>query len=275
MPAELSLYQVLFGCMGVYPNRHLIASNGSEAQAVNNFLNSGGRVCLESSSAFYIDVAYYSGHNFGPFFGVSATTYSYGDLGPLNGQSGTFTNTMYFNYGGENAYMDHLNPNGGYVIFRDVNNNYYCGIARSTATYRTVGLSFELGLLADGSPPSTREALLDSIMHFFGVPSPGVAEYRTEKQVSIMLEVYPNPFTEMTCIKYSIGQGAKGIELKIYDISGRVVKSFMVPSSYFLVPGEVTWTGRDNQDKLVASGIYFIELIVDDVCEVKKVMLIR
>ncbi len=281
LPADLSLYRVLFCCLGVYPNRYLIGNNSIEALAITNFLNSGGRVCLESSSAFYIDVFYFSGHNFGPLFKIAANVYSYGDLGPLNGQAGTFTNGMNFNYGGENAYMDHLNPSGGFAIFRDANNGYYCGVAGSTSTYRTVGLSFELGLLADASPPSTRAALLDSIMRFFGVPLVGIAEQENKlcQNGSLSLQVLPNPFLSKTVIRLQMTDGGKGIDKKIdidiYDISGRLVKSYILPTAYGLLPTELIWDGRDDQNRRVGAGIYFIRILADGLEKTEKVVKLK
>jgi hypothetical protein len=169
VPSHLNLYQALFVCLGVYSNRHVITQGNAEAIVITDYLNNGGRVYLEGSSAWFIDPHYFNGHNFGPLFGINSTSWSLADLGPLAGQTGTFTNGMYFEYSGENWYMDNIQPTGnGYAIFQDQDDNYYCAVAHDAGTYRTVGTDFELGLLNDATPPSTRAALLDSIMHFFG-----------------------------------------------------------------------------------------------------------
>ena len=80
-------------------------------------------------------------------------------------------------------------------------------------------------------------------------------EKREERRVSISAP-FPNPFTDRVEIKFCIGQGAKSIELNIYDISGRLVRSF--PSSLLSLRSSVTWDGRDESGQRVAAGIYFV-----------------
>jgi hypothetical protein len=70
------------------------------------------------------------------------------------------------------------------------------------------------------------------------------------------LEITPNPFSKLTKISFGKGHGAMGIELKIYDVSGRLVKNLyrgIVNSNHTL-----TWKGNDENGRTVAQGIYFI-----------------
>jgi hypothetical protein len=277
LTAQLAIYQALFVCLGVYSNRHLIPQGSAEAIAITDFLNSGGRVYLEGSSVWYVDPTYYNGHDFGPMFGIQSNEFSYGDLGPVAGQTGTFTNGMYFNYGGENAYMDHINPIGtGFLILRDNNDYFNCGVAYDAGTYRTVGTSFELGLLVDGTPPSTRAALLDSIMHFFGIIA-CVAEQNTNSQMAAdVFEVCPNPCTGQLKISYSIKcRGRRTVALKIYDAAGRLVKNFTQLTPDALQPMFLTWYGDDNFGRNVSAGMYFVKLEYDNFSQVKKVILLK
>jgi len=171
---DLSIYQSVLVCVGIYPSNHVISSGGPEAAALVDYLeNQGGRVYLEGGDIWYYDPPWMGGYDFGPLFGIDAIADGTSDLGPVLGESGTFTDAMNFTYSGENSYMDHINATGtGFLIFHDGNNAYNCGVANDPGTYRTVGTSFELGLLNDATPPSTRTALLDSIMKFFGIAEP-------------------------------------------------------------------------------------------------------
>jgi hypothetical protein len=120
-----------------------------------------------------------TGHDFGPVFHINAVADGSSDLSTVQGMSGTFTEGMSFSYGGENSYMDHLDQTGGSErILKNPSDNAYHGVAYNSGSYRTVGASFELGALSDGSPPSTRAVLLDSIMRFFGIRpgTPGDAD---------------------------------------------------------------------------------------------------
>ena len=88
------------------------------------------------------------------------------------------------------------------------------------------------------------------------------------------LEIYPNPFTQNTEIRFRISdissqnhviqRTAFNISLHIYDLSGRLVKSFpAIQSSDNTVTG-VVWDGTDESGNKVASGIYLCQLKVAD-----------
>jgi hypothetical protein len=282
LPADLSVYNALFVCLGVYSSRYLILQGSTEAMIITDYLNNGGRVYLEGSSAWYVDPYFNNGHDFKPLFGISATTWSYGDMGPIAGQSSTFTNNMYFNYGGENRYMDHIDPsNTGFLIFKDDNNYYNCGVANDPGSYRTVGLSFELGGLVDGTPPSTRAALLDSIMKFFGIMPPGVCEYDDGEYAAVQTMLYapqPNPCSGRLLISWTVSSLASSEEndggrIEIFDAAGRLIRRFdNLPNQPV---NQMIWSGTDEYGRKVPAGVYFISLKTIDTQDVKKVILLK
>jgi hypothetical protein len=201
-----------------------------------------------------------------------------GDMGPVIGEPSTFTEGMNFNYGGENSWMDHINPTGsGFLVFHDGNNNYNCGIANDAGTYRTVGTSFELGMLVDAAVPSTREVLLDSIMHFFGINAgTGIQEYTKISGVPLYTELaalYPNPGIRVMSIRYQLARDSR-VSVLMYDAAGRLVRSLadghQQPGYY-----TVTWDGRDDQGRRVPAGVYFVHFNTDDHQEVKKTVLLK
>lgn len=82
-----------------------------------------------------------------------------------------------------------------------------------------------------------------------------------EKLVS-RLTPKPNPFRTRTNIRFMIhdtGSMNKRISLQIYDISGRMVKSFFLPTAYSLLHS-VVWDGTDQTGRPVPAGAYFIRL---------------
>jgi hypothetical protein len=88
------------------------------------------------------------------------------------------------------------------------------------------------------------------------------------------LEIYPNPFRQITEIRLQITDDR--LQIKIYDASGRVVKTF----SDNLCNRDnsvqsVGWDGRDDNGQLVPQGIYFVTLKTDKFVEIKKVVLMR
>jgi hypothetical protein len=92
---------------------------------------------------------------------------------------------------------------------------------------------------------------------------------------SVLLQCTPNPFSTLTNISFSIGQRAKNIELKIYDVSGQLVKTISVLSAYVIMPTMTSWGGRNNTDEEVPGGIYFLRLEAGNYAATKKLILLK
>jgi hypothetical protein len=279
---DLTLYQAVLVFVGIYSNNYVIGASSAEAAALVDFLqNQDGRMYLEGGDVWYYDPLYQGGYDFGSLFGIDATADGSGNGGPFAGQASTFTTGMSFAYGGENSYIDHISPTGtGFLIFRDTDNAYDAGVANDAGTYRTCGLSFELGGLVDATPPSTREVLLDSIMKFFGIViNPGIEEeggFASLPLKTLLGITYPNPFKQMTAIRYQIAESdkAKDISLKVYDAAGRLVRTVIKGKCE---PGYYTqvWDSRDDLGRKVPAGVYFVRFQTDGYQKTKKAILLR
>jgi hypothetical protein len=276
LTADLNLYQSVWVCAGVYPNNYIIANGSPEAAALVDYAQNGGCVYLEGGDVWYYDPMG-GGYDFGPLFGINATADGGSDMGPVVGQTSTFTQSMNFNYSGENSWMDHIDPTGtGFLVFHDGNDSYNCGVANNAATYRTVGTSFELGLLTDGSPPSTRAMLLDSIMHFFNITT-GIEEKSTFAESDVAtFEIRPNPFRsslQITCHAGLTSKGSteSGIDICIYDVAGRLVRTFKKVDK----DDSVVWSGDDDLGRQLPGGIYFVHFMAQEVIKTYKAVLLR
>jgi hypothetical protein len=185
---------------------------------------------------------------------------------------------MIFQYGGENSYIDHINPIGtGFLIFHDTNNNYNCGVANDAGTYKTVGLSFELGGLIDAGAGNTRQDLLDSIMGFFEITTE-VEEITKLDVKAPLMQLSPNPYRTTTTIRYSILDSRYSTQnplIKIYDASGRLVKSIDLASSIQNQESTISWHGDDNAGRKLSAGVYFVQLQTDTHTESQKAILIE
>jgi hypothetical protein len=84
----------------------------------------------------------------------------------------------------------------------------------------------------------------------------------------------PNPFTDRTVIHHDIAFAAEGARLLVYDVSGRVVKTFRVAPSH---PGrfEVVWDGTNDHGQQVASGVYFCSLEAGGTRDTRPVVLLK
>jgi hypothetical protein len=169
LPEHCSWYRTIFVCLGIFPNNHQLTA--AEGQALAEFLDNGGRLYMEGGDTWAFDPAT-AVH---PYFNIDGLADGTGDAGPIAGAAGTFTEGMYFQYQGENSWIDHLAPLGSaFAIFLETSPQYINGVAYDGGGYRTVGTSFELGGLVDAASPSTKDELLEEILEFFGMDASGL-----------------------------------------------------------------------------------------------------
>ena len=91
-------------------------------------------------------------------------------------------------------------------------------------------------------------------------------------------KIYPNPFKEKVIIRYMIhdtGYRIPDISLKIYDVSGRMIKSFNLESCIVNQVSAVVWDGTDDYGRKLPSGVYFIRLETEEFRKTEKVILLR
>jgi len=85
---------------------------------------------------------------------------------------------------------------------------------------------------------------------------------------------YPNPFNDSTVLKYSLPEPAR-VEATVYDLTGRVVRQWVHENQ---IPGEhhLVWTGMDEQDRPVGSGIYLMRMqFGQEIVITRKVSIIK
>jgi hypothetical protein len=91
------------------------------------------------------------------------------------------------------------------------------------------------------------------------------------------IEAYPDPFKTNVSIAYSLQSLLNKVEpgvcfLDIYDVSGRLVKSFGPLAEQ---SGQITWYGKDDAGRNLHQGVYFVNLNAEGKSYVQKVVLIR
>jgi len=84
---------------------------------------------------------------------------------------------------------------------------------------------------------------------------------------------YPNPFNGKLNIRYHINK-ASNIHATIYDLSGKVIKSFKYEQKY---PGQhqLIWDTKNNNGDAVATGLYFVSLSSENRTTNKKVLYLK
>ena len=96
---------------------------------------------------------------------------------------------------------------------------------------------------------------------------------------NIQLEVYPNPFQSSTTIQFTTENTEKNTEILIYNIKGQKVKTMecinYVDAKATQSLYSIQWDGKDDINKPVSSGIYFINLRSGKQNIIKKTVLMR
>jgi len=153
-----------------------------------------------------------------------------------------------------------------------------------SSTYRQ-GLSFVLD--SEGQGHAVFAGCLRQFMgqddsleiYYYGPPLTSV-EYTSEEQRKFSFELfqnYPNPFNSVTSIQYTVTSRQSlptHTTLKIYNILGKEVRE-LVNTKHSSGNYIVTWDGKDNSAKEVASGIYFYQLRARDYKQTKKLILMK
>jgi len=202
--------------------------------------------------------------------GVSGTYYSatgvtgsiFNDVGTImydNGTHGTFNvrypDALIATNGSENIarYLNVSSYNIGGVSFE----GYFPG---GTEPGKVVYLGFPFETIY---PAASRDAVMSAVLSYLLVtPTPIEVETPTAPQHFELNQNYPNPFNPSTTIRYALPQST-GIQLVVYDIRGRIVKTLFSgqqPVGWH----EVVWNGLDETGTQVATGMYFAWLQGDD-----------
>jgi len=90
---------------------------------------------------------------------------------------------------------------------------------------------------------------------------------------SLILPGYPNPFNSQITFQYSVSH-TQHIDITIYNKLGRKVYTLI---SQEHTPGvyKISWTGQNQQNKIVSSDIYFCQFHSDDNVQTIKILFIK
>jgi hypothetical protein len=122
----------------------------------------------------------------------------------------------------------------------------------------------------------------------------GIDEQSSNKiSKTVSLQVKPNPFSQITEIRLQMTENQmqevrskkQDFSLNIYDVTGRLIKSFDLASpaslreagrAVLLLPASaVIWDGADDSGCRLSAGVYFVRLEADEFDAIEKVILLR
>jgi len=263
--ADLEMYEVVFVCLGVNGNNHVLST--SQGQKLADFLNHGGRLYMEGGNTWFNDPQT-AVH---PLFNISGLETGINDLGILIGQEASFAEGLVYQYEGDNSNIDRIGAVGSaFELFRNQVPSYCNAVALDAGDYKTVGCSFEFGGLKEGS--NTKEELRILILEFFGGILTDVSE-PIQSQNEIQINTWPNPFSDQLNISFYIENSEK-VEIDIYDINGRKIQSVIsmeIPAGQHIV----SWDGTSSTGTNMPGGMYFYLIKTDNVQHSGKILLSR
>ena len=85
---------------------------------------------------------------------------------------------------------------------------------------------------------------------------------------------YPNPFNPVTTISYDLPEPAT-VNLTIYDVSGKLVRSLVASESEGAGRHETVWNGRDDSGRAAAAGVYYYRLDADRYSQTRRMTLVK
>jgi len=86
-------------------------------------------------------------------------------------------------------------------------------------------------------------------------------------------DAYPNPFNPETKINFNLAKSAN-IKMIVYNLLGQKIKT-LVSQEMNAGTYSVTWDGKDDFNKQVASGVYLFSFQAESFRTTKKVVLLK
>ena len=95
---------------------------------------------------------------------------------------------------------------------------------------------------------------------------------------TVLLANYPNPFNPETWIPYHLAESTE-VRVNIYDAQGNLVRALTLghqTAGYYTSRSRAAyWDGRNALGERVASGIYFYQLLTDDISPMRKMVILK
>lgn len=148
------------------------------------------------------------------------------------------------------------------------------GIGKTTAemktlsTYTDAGWDFtEIWLMQDGFNNGY------PYLNYVNSVDNDVAEIQPESAIAFLKNAYPNPFNPSTTISFDVVTPCN-VSINIYNIKGQLVKK-LVDEAYNKGTHSIVWNGKDNNNNLCTSGVYFYKMQAGHYSQSKKMMMIK
>jgi sugar lactone lactonase YvrE len=104
----------------------------------------------------------------------------------------------------------------------------------------------------------------------------GVDDGRGSVPMLRVFRAVPNPFNPQTSISFELaGPNAQPVDLEIFDLRGRSVKTIYRGQVLAAGVHTVDWTGDDKYGRRLASGVYLVRIVTPGFTETVKAVLVK
>jgi hypothetical protein len=166
---------------------------------------------------------------------------------------------------------DAIAPVGGGSAGLDFSGGGQALVSTDPATGKTAFASFGFEGIATAA---SREAFLTKLFAWFAGEASAVGD-DVLPVLARRPQAWPNPFNPQTNIRFEVG-GARAVpaEVIVYDLQGRAVRH-LFQGTVSPGPRSLTWNGRDDHDRHLATGVYLARVKVATEHQVVKMTLAK
>jgi hypothetical protein len=185
----------------------------------------------------------------------------------------SFGATIMISLGGSDVYLAKMDPDGNWLYTMQAG-----GLEDDQGTDVCVNGNeiFLTGSFSDsamfGDYSLTSSGMADAFVARIVQYTPVLDETEAVPAAFTLNQNSPNPFKTGTTIPVRIGSGEGHYKLCVYDIRGRRVAT-LVDGPLARGEHQISWEGRDSQNRPLPSGVYFYRLQSDSGSSVKKMIL--
>ena len=84
----------------------------------------------------------------------------------------------------------------------------------------------------------------------------------------------PNPFNPTTTIQFDLARDGQ-VRLQVFDVAGHLVRTLVNGAMTRGYNQSATWNGLDESGRRVPSGVYFYQLVTDELTATKKMVMLK
>jgi hypothetical protein len=149
----------------------------------------------------------------------------------------------------------------------------------SSATARVLMEGFSFDLIRDDRP-GDNGGIMDRVHHLHDVITflqntvDAPTGTKPVEHRNTLTQNYPNPFNPSTSIEFTVRTRTR-VSLKVYDVSGGLVRPLLEGDRVAGEVHRVSWDGRNDAGEAVSSGVYFYRLVASDFAQTKKMVLLK